>query len=392
MDRSTLSPHPAAVATPAATVDSVRTVRRADPAHPSRAPRAVDLRPVDLPAVPLTGEDFPGRRGFLNTATLGLPCTATLAALDVALAQWSAGSGGPGPWDEPVGRARTLFAGLVGVPASWVSVASHVSAVIGTLAASLPSGATVLTADGDFTSVLFPFLAQRERGVRVRSVPLDRLLDALDSRVDWVAVSAVQSATGAVLDLDGLAERADAVGARVCLDATQAAGWLPVDAGRFAMVTCAGYKWLSNPRGTCFTSMRPEATADVVPHLAGWYAGPDALGTFYGAPLRLAPDARRFDLSPAWFSWIGAVAPLEILTRIGVAAVHRHDVGLADGFRARLGLAPAGSAIVSVEASDSVRARLAAAGVVTAGREGRVRLAFHHYNDATDVDRAASCW
>lgn len=359
---------------------------------PPRTAAATPASAVDLPSTPLTGGDFPGRRGFLNTATLGLPCAGTLSALDVALAQWSAGTGGPGAWDGPVGRARALFAGLVGVPAGWVSVASHVSAVIGTLAASLPAGATVLTADGDFTSVLFPFLAQQDRGVRVRGVPLDRLLDALEPGVDWVAVSAVQSATGAVLDLDQLADRADAVGARVCLDVTQAAGWLPVDANRFAVVTCAGYKWLSNPRGTCFTSMRPGATDDVVPHLAGWYAGPDPLGTFYGAPLRLATDARRFDLSPAWFSWIGAVAPLELLTRLGVAAVHRHDVALADGFRARLGLAPAGSAIVSVAADDAVRARLEAAGVVTAGRDGRARLAFHHYNDATDVERAAACW
>jgi selenocysteine lyase/cysteine desulfurase len=345
-----------------------------------------------LPAVPLVADAFPGRRGFLNTATLGLPCVGTLAALRVALEQWRDGDGGPEPWDEPVGRSRALFAGLVGVPAGWVSVASQVSAVIGTLAASLPAGATVLLVDGDFTSVLFPFLAQRERGVRVRTVPQDALLDALEPGVDWVAVSAAQSATGAVVDLDALAERAAAAGARVCLDATQAVGWLPVDASRFAVVTCGGYKWLSNPRGTCFTSMRPDATGDVVPHLAGWYAGPDASSTFYGGPLRLAPDARRFDVSPAWFSWIGAVAPLELLTRVGVRAVHRHDVALADGFRARLGLPAAGSAIVSVAAGDSVRARLAAAGVVTAGRDGRVRLAFHLYNDASDVDRAASCW
>lgn len=346
---------------------------------------------ASVPAAPLS-DCFSGRRGFLNSATLGLPCDGTLADVRAALDAWAAGSGGPETWSGATERSRDLFARIVGVPASWVATGSQVSAAVGTLAASLRPGSRVLVAEGDFTSLLFPFLAQAERGIRVRAVPLDALLDEIAPGVDWVAVSAVQSATGQVIDLDALARRADEAGARVCLDVTQAAGWLPVDASRFAMVTGGGYKWLCNPRGTCFTSMRPEATGDVVAHLAGWYAGPDVRSTFYGTPLRLAGDARRFDLSPAWFSWVGAVAPLEILAGLGTPAVHRHTVALADAFLARLGLAPRGSAIVSVPAGEAVRNRLVDAGVVTASRDGRVRLAFHLYNDAEDVARAADCW
>ena len=75
-----------------------------------------------------------------------------------------------------------------------VAQGASASMFIGLVAASLPDGARVLVADGDFTSVLFPFAAQSGRGVTVESVPLDRLIaDALDARHNLVAVSAVQS-------------------------------------------------------------------------------------------------------------------------------------------------------------------------------------------------------
>ena len=66
-----------------------------------------------------------------------------------------------------------------------------------------------------------------------------------------------------------------------------------------------------------------------------------------------------------------------------------HCVGLADAFRTRLGLDPAGSAIVSVRRDNAV-ARLTAAGVTPAGRAGAARLSFHLYNTEADVDRAVA--
>ena len=58
-------------------------------------------------------------------------------------------------------------------------------------------------------------------------------------------------------------------------------------------------------------------------------------------PLRLAADARRFDISPAWLSWVGATPALELLCDLGVGSTHAHDLRLANRLRAGLGL-PAG--------------------------------------------------
>ena len=54
----------------------------------------------------------------------------------------------------------------------------------------------MLSAEGEFTSALWPFMAQG-RGVEVRTVPLGALAEAVDARTDVVAFSAVQSSDGA---------------------------------------------------------------------------------------------------------------------------------------------------------------------------------------------------
>ena len=55
-----------------------------------------------------------------------------------------------------------------------VAIGNQVSTFTGLVAAALPDGARVLAAEEDFTSVLFPFLAHADRGVRVQTVPLER--------------------------------------------------------------------------------------------------------------------------------------------------------------------------------------------------------------------------
>ena len=207
----------------------------------------------------------------------------------------------------------------------------------------------------------------------------------MDESTDVVAFSAVQMATGEVADIDAIAAAAEAHGALTVCDATQACGWLPIDATRLDVVTAAAYKWLMSPRGTCFMSVRPDLRDALVPHSAGWYAGDDPHASYFGPPLRLAKDARRLDTSPAWFSWVGTQPTLELVEQIGVEAIHEHDLALANRFRAGLGLEPGNSAIVMSDAPDAAEV-LEAAGIMAAVRGGRLRTSWHVYNTAADVD------
>jgi selenocysteine lyase/cysteine desulfurase len=83
------------------------------------------------------------------------------------------------------------------------------------------------------------------------------------------------------------------------------------------------------------------------------------------------------------------VRALELLAEAGAAAVHRHDVGLANRFLTALALPPSSSAIVSVAVGPAAAAALESAGVAASTRAGRLRLSFHLYTTADDADRAA---
>jgi selenocysteine lyase/cysteine desulfurase len=209
--------------------------------------------------------------------------------------------------------------------------------------------------------------------------------ESVDERTDVVAVSVVQSSTGELADLDSIVDAAAAHGAWVVVDATQACGWLPVDATRIDLLACSAYKWLCSPRGTAFMTVRPELAERLTPLGAGWYAGEDPYASFYGPPLRLAKDARRFDLSPAWFPWAGTAPSLDVLLDIGVELIHEHDLRLANRFREGLGLPPGESAIVSAELPEAEE-RLRGTRVMAAARAGLLRTSWHVYNTDDDVD------
>jgi selenocysteine lyase/cysteine desulfurase len=339
---------------------------------------------------------------YLDTATYGLAPIAVAEAVVAAERARLQGRFDVPAVDEAIGACRAAFGRLVGVTPDRVAVGSQVSALVGVVAAALPAGAKVLVPEGEFTSVLWPFLVGRGRDgdapPEVHTVPLDRLVDAIDDSVDLVAASVVQSADGRVLDPARVSAAAHAHGARVLLDVTQAAGWLPLDGagggpgdrgcGSADWVVCGGYKWLLAPRGTAFLAGTSEALDVLAPTAAGWYAGEDPWASCYGGPLRLAADARRLDVSPAWPAWLGQRAALDVLAGVGIDPIHAHDVALADRLRAGLGLPPGDSAIVTTTVGPGAAERLAAADVVASVRAGRLRMSCHLHNDEADVDRA----
>jgi selenocysteine lyase/cysteine desulfurase len=335
-------------------------------------------------------KEFHSSRIYVNTASIGLPPRRAVIALHDAVDAWASGRAEAAAYDPLIVAARRLFATLAGTSPERIAIGNQVSTFSGLVASALPDGAHVLAAEEDFTSVLFPFLAHADRGVRVQMVPLAELVDAIRPGVNLVAVSAVQSADGRLPPggLDALAAAAERHGCLTYVDATQAIGWMPFQADRFDFVSCGVYKWLISPRGAAFFVVRPERRELLRPIYAGWYAGEDPWASIYGPPLRLAKAARRFDVSPAWLAWAGTVPALELLVEVGIEAIHRHDVALANTLRARLGMAPAESAFVTVKVTDAME-RLRGANVAASVRAGAVRLSFHLHNTEADVQAVA---
>lgn len=331
------------------------------------------------------GEVFTGCEGYLDTASTGIATSGGAATVLDAVERWTTGRLYPADFDEPTAIARAAFGRLIGFPVERVAMLGTVSTCIGLIAAAIPDGARVAVLPGEFTSVTFPFAAQAVRGVQVIEVPAGEL-EARAGEFDVVAAAVVQSADGAVLDLETLrARRGDAL---VVLDVTQAAGWMNLDLVWADAVVGASYKWLLAPRGTSWMALSNRLADSMIPHAANWAAAEEPWNGIYGMPLRLTSAARRFDASATWFAVAGAAESLPWLADLDMAAVEKHVVGLAARVRTRLGLPEQASPIVSISTPGrDLAAELRAAGLRAAARAGATRVSLHLYNTDDDVDR-----
>jgi selenocysteine lyase/cysteine desulfurase len=335
--------------------------------------------------------EFAPETTYLNTSTCGLLPRRTVEAVK-ALAEGNAGGRMAGSGDfGVVDAARAGFARLAGVGADRVAIGTSVAVHVGMIAASLPAGAEILFPEGEFSSVVAPFAVRGD--LKVRYAPLEGLADAVRPGTALVAFSSVQSADGRVADLDAVRAAAAAHGARTLVDASQSAGWLPLDAGACDYTVTGGFKFLLCPRGTSFLTVTEEAQQSLPPIFVGMAAAEDPWNSTYGPITRLAPDARRFDAPPAFLSYYGAERSLALLDEVGIDVIHDHVTGLAARFRA--GLAGLGheavvsaTAIVAVPGLGGREPELARAGVMVSDRAGNLRAAFHLYNTEADVDRA----
>ncbi|MEU4995574.1 aminotransferase class V-fold PLP-dependent enzyme [Streptomyces sp. NPDC021622] len=338
----------------------------------------------------INGADFAPTSTYLNTASCGLlPGRAVAAIHSLAAENGEGRRGGSGSF-EVVDAARRSFARLVAVDHGRVACGGSVAVHTGLVAASLRPGAEVLFPEGDFSSIINPFVVRGD--LKVRFVPLEDLADAISPTTDLVVWSAVQSADGRIADDAAVRAAAAAHGVRTFNDATQAAGWLPFDAGLYDYTVTGAFKWLLCPRGTSFLTVREEVQETLVPLHGGWLASADTWNSTYGPLTELAPDARRFDEPPAFLAYHAAAESLAYLEEIGIDAVYAHDTALADRYRAGLVTlghepVPGTSPIVSVPGLADREPELSRAGIITSARAGLLRASFHLYNTEADVDR-----
>jgi selenocysteine lyase/cysteine desulfurase len=253
------------------------------------------------------------------------------------------------------------------------------------IAAAVPDGAEVLSVDGDFSSIVFPFLQRAD--IAVRTVSLEALAESITDKTWLVVFSLVQSSSGLIADVPAIVEAAAAHDAFTLCDLTQAAGVLPVDASKFDATVCHTYKWLCAPRGVAFLTLSTRFDALLTPLQAGWYAGDDVWQSCYGPSMHLAHSARRFDVSPAWQAWIGAEQSIALFAGLDMSEVWGRASGLGDALCDALGIPQQHQAIVSwPDASGSDLGKLIAAGIRASGRAGRLRASFHLWNDESDVE------
>lgn len=310
-------------------------------------------------------------------------------------------------------RARAAAAALLGTGADNVAITGAVSYGIATAARNLAiaRGSRVLMIEGEFPSLalVWPELAEAA-GATVEVVPRPAdadwtaaLLDAIERPgappVGLAALTPLHWSDGALIDLARVVPAVQRQGGRVVIDATQAAGVLPLDLGALKpdFLAFPTYKWVLGPYSLAFLYVAPEHQE--------------------GRPLEDHGPAR----SPGSNSYVASARRFDRGERNDPVGLPMAAVGLeqvlawnADAVRARLrGLTDAlGEAVAGLPGiamlPRALRAphilglrfhgglppglvdRLAAGGVHVADRQGVMRVSPHVYNDEDDVARFAA--
>ncbi len=355
---------------------------------------------------------------YLNQASLGLvPRRSTEAMVDflVDVAQYGNARLSDVAEERILDHLRQAAAGLLDAPLRSVAVVGGASEALGQLAILAgKAGGEVLLVATDFPSVTYPWLVARERfGTVIRWVEdspkqdlTTALVDGMQSGTTAVCFSAVQFATGSLVDVGEVVRRAHAVGARVIVDVTQMAGAMEVSQRSWSAdaLVCSGYKWLSTHGGVALLVAADELL-QAVPPIVGWKSTEHPF-QFDPTTLALATGARRFELSTiAYSSAAGLSTSIQLLTGVGFPALTRHADALAHELVAAtvshgwtpfrdLDAPAASHHIVSLRhptlAAPAIQACLAEEHqIVVSSRGGGIRVSLHAYNDSSDIDELA---
>ncbi len=262
----------------------------------------------------------------------------------------------------------------------------------------------LVTSELEFPSVGLPamkLVAAGDIEVRVVNhrnwiIEPESVLQAVDERTRLVFASHVSYRTGFRLDIAAIGAALRGSGTIFAVDATQSLGVIEVPATACDFVVSTSGKWMLGPYGVGPLYWNRDRLPDVEPADIGWYSVVDDLAH----PYELKPGAGRFEVgSLDWPAIYALNAGLEVIEEVGIDAIEHHVVALAGSLLDQIRefdlevITPPDpehrAGIVSWLDRDPVgtAARLAEHGVFVTGSSGRIRAAFHLYNDETDVER-----
>ena len=269
----------------------------------------------------------------------------------------------------------------------------------------------VVTTSLDFPSMEYIWQAQRQVGADVHviesddgiSVPLERILDAIDDKTCLVALAHTSYKSSSRIDAGAIVERAHAKGALVLLDVYQSAGVLPLHAAEWKVDFLIGgtIKWLCGGPSCGYLYVRPDLQRDLTPRLTGWVAH-DAPFDFAPAPMRYARSVRRFAQgTPSIPALYSAMPGLDIIESVGLEQIAAEserrtqniiDFALSRGWTINTPLAldnRGGSVMIAVADAPAIVEQLAERRVFVDWRPGAgLRISPHFFNTDEEVDEA----
>jgi len=243
-----------------------------------------------------------------------------------------------GWWDMPVTVGNEI-ARIIGADPGTVVMHQNVSVCQSLILSCLeptPQRNKIVYSELNFPSVMYVYEAHaRDGNLQIEivksddgiTVPLERMLAAIDETTLLVPFSHVLFKSAYLQDAKAIIDRAHEVGAMVVLDTYQSAGTVPFSVKELNadFATGGSVKWLCGGPGAGYLYVRPDLQNTLEPKTTGWMAheAPFAFDT----SLKYASDITRFlHGSPAIPALYAAISGYQIINEIGVEKIRAKNV------------------------------------------------------------------
>jgi kynureninase len=278
---------------------------------------------------------------YLISHSLGAMPKATYDSLHEYADKWATRgvrAWAEGWWDMPVTLGDEVGR-IIGADPGTVVMHQNVSvcqSLILSCFEPTPQRNKIVYSELNFPSVMYVYEAHAREG-RLRidtvksddgmTVPLDRMLAAIDETTLLVPFSHVLFKSAFLQDAKAIVDRAHEVGAMVVLDTYQSAGTVPFSVKELNVdfATGGSVKWLCGGPGAGYLYVRPDLQSKLEPKTTGWMAheAPFSFDTKH----RYASNISRFlHGSPAIPALYAARSGYEIINQIGVERIREKSI------------------------------------------------------------------
>lgn len=235
-----------------------------------------------------------------------------------------------GWWEMPV-TVGNLIASIIGAGDGEVVMLPNVSlaqSIINSCFDFSGKRNKIVSEELNFPTNLYLYRELERLGARLEivpsddgmTVPLERMLAAIDHRTLLVSTSHVIFKSAFIQDLAAITKRAHEAGAYIVADIYQSAGTVPVNVRDLDVdfATGGSVKWLCGGPGAGYLYVRRDLWPRLEPRVTGWVAHKRPFA-FESGEIDYAGDAFRFlNGTPAIPALYAAMSGYEIINEIGV--------------------------------------------------------------------------
>lgn len=284
-------------------------------------------------------EQFPilSETNYMVSNSLGAMPRAVFDSLHEYAATWAARgvrAWGEGWWEMNV-ETGNMVAEIIGAAPNTVSMHQNISLAQAVLLSAFnfdgPRNKVVIES-GIFPSVYYVLRGMLPPHIELHmveskddgiTIPVEKIIDAIDERTLLVPISHVLFRSAYILDVQSIIEKAHQVGAIVILDGYHAAGIVPFDVSALNVdFYLAGVlKWMCGGPGGVFLYAREDYLKSLKPGMTGWMAHQQPFA-FEVDDMVWREDAFRFlNGTPAIPSLYANRPGIEIIRQVGVESI-----------------------------------------------------------------------